>query len=63
MAGTQIELLEAQQNQDLLDEQEFYAEVNVISNPSPVGLERDPGQDQKYFFHIKAGVCKDIYIC
>ncbi|KAK3109030.1 hypothetical protein FSP39_021501 [Pinctada imbricata] len=27
VAGTQIELLEAQQNQDLLDEQEFYAEI------------------------------------
>lgn len=27
VAGTQYELLEAQQNQDALDEQEFYAEV------------------------------------
>ena len=27
VCGTQIELLEAQQNQDVLDEQEFYAEI------------------------------------
>ena len=34
VCGTQIELLEAQQNQDVLDEQEFYAEVRNI-NPNP----------------------------
>lgn len=32
VAGTQQELLEAQQNQDQLDEQEFYAEVGVINH-------------------------------
>lgn len=30
VAGTQYELLEAQQNQDALDEQEFYAEVSIL---------------------------------
>jgi LEA14-like dessication related protein len=36
VCGTQIELLEAQQNQDVLDEQEFYAEVrNINPNPNP----------------------------
>ena len=29
VASTQSELLEAQRNQDILDEQEFYAEVSV----------------------------------
>ena len=42
MAGTQIELLEAQQNQDLLDEQEFYAEVNIIAKPSHGELRSGP---------------------
>ena len=42
MAGTQIELLEAQQNQDLLDEQEFYAEVNIIVKPSHGELRSGP---------------------
>ena len=31
VGGTQIELLEAQKNQDILDEQEFYAEVMLNS--------------------------------
>lgn len=34
VCGTQIELLEAQQNQDVLDEQEFYAEVGIRTENS-----------------------------
>lgn len=41
VCGTQIELLEAQQNQDVLDEQEFYAEVRLLFQVKIVGLMRD----------------------
>ena len=37
VAGTQQELLEANNNQEILDEQEFYAEVMYCKNPKKLG--------------------------